>query len=235
VFTPDPASSARSSTRPQGWQGPPLVHPQTNSVIQTIPLWLAFCSEMGISTGPRTNLADVDWSTSCVYTSSSEPEVSAIIQVRFKSGAFFEYACGAIIGAFAPDCCYAGIFDERTPAEWERFKGPILKHQRDLATNLEAELTSKLGLPAGAVQAFRVLWGKEDSDPLGRIGVKRALLEWRNWPWHPGRMVRIAETRAGFRAEFDLETGELKFLKFFDPALVKLLTKVQMKNEPLIR
>ena len=45
---------------------------------------------------------------------------------------------------------------------------------------------------------------------------------WRNWPRNAGREVSVDETILAFEAEFDVETGELKWINFHDRNLSQL-------------
>ena len=54
---------------------------------------------------------------------------------------------------------------------------------------------------------------------------------WRNWPRNAGREVSVDETILAFEAEFDVETGELKWINFHDRNFVSALRLAQRAGE----
>jgi hypothetical protein len=210
-----------------------LPQPTTNYVQGAISNWMAFCGKLGVDPGTQTNIADVNWDRTWLYTNAANSETAPVCQIRFRNGACFESIGSTVFSDFAADACYTGFYGERPRVEWSRFTGKIVKRQEDLVKDLETVITEKLGIPKSVLAPFsapRPHKPDEIADETGAIKtIKRVPLEWRNWPLHAGRTVWISETRLAFSAEFDLETGELKWISFHDPQFIEILRQNQMQ------
>jgi hypothetical protein len=217
VFRPDPKPVQKTAKVKSWWP-----HPTTNQVSAAIPLWLAFCEKLGVSPGSRTNLNEIDWEKSWIYSDKEISTNGQVVQVWFTNATTFECVDGIVYRHTAEDACFAGFWDRKPAEEWKQFEGKVVKDWKVLAAELETTLVTKLGIPR---EALADLSPTAELNPLaiGSYGVNRLPVGWRNWPKNPGRNVWIGETHQAFSAEFDLSSGDLKLLSFHDPKLIRLL------------
>ena len=175
-------------------------------------------------------MQSIDWDETWAVPDGILSDTVAVCKVQFTNGAGLMAFEGTVFGASSPDCCYDGSESRRQEPEWDRFRGRILKNPEDIAKKLERALIEKVGLPAEELRQFT-------HDPfsrapeVGTTDLKRMVALWRTWPPNPGRAVSVDETRLGFVAEFDLETGQVKSISFYDPALRRALARAQAKKE----
>src|SRR5262249_35820353 len=110
-----------------------------------------------------------------------------------------------------------------------RFKGKVLKNWEDLAKGLEEKLIARAGVPKQLLDPFipQIHINKVE---LGKETTKRVVVGWRNWPRNANRTVYVEETILAFRAEFDVESGELKWLNFHDPQFIGALRQAQSEE-----
>jgi hypothetical protein len=199
-------------------------YPTTNQVLEAIAGWLQLCSRLGLEPGTQTNIDAVFWPRTAIYTEEAISKTDPICQVQFTNGTFFEAVGGVALGHYAADSCFTGYWQEMTPEERAPFKGRVLVSWRDLAKGLEGRLINNLGIPRKMLSPFTA--GPELKDtPVGAEGIKRVVVGWRNWPKKSNRFVSIDETRLAFAAEFDTETGDLKWINFRDPDFIAALRR----------
>jgi hypothetical protein len=153
-----------------------------------------------------------------------------ICQVHFKNGACFESVNGVAFSHYAADAAFSGSWPIRPRAEWDRFGGKVVLRWEDLARGLEHTLTDRLGIPADLLAPFTS--GAARRPPqLGTEAIKRLVIDWRNWPKTNG-FVSIEDTTLALIAEFDLETGELKFINLVEPSLINAVARAQGLHAP---
>jgi hypothetical protein len=113
-----------------------------------------------------------------------------------------------------------------TPEDRAQFHGRAAKRWEDLAKQLENTLVAGLGIPKQFLAPFSPSPELNKLDP-GEEGTKRTVVAWRNWPRNANRFVSIDETTRAFAAEFDVETGELKWINLNSPAFIAALRMAQ--------
>lgn len=228
VYKPEESESSPVKKEKKSVAQPSLPKPSTNQVIDTIRDGAWLCERLHLRIC-STNLGEVDWERTWLYSDPRITVSSQICRVRFTDNCALESASGAIIGVFSADACYSGIWDLRPKEEWEQFKGPIIKKRRDLADELQKRLVERVGIPASTLEPFTVSLPKDETQ-LDTHGLNRDVLLWRNWPKDSGRFVRTSETQVAFSAEFDLETGAVKFIKFYDTSLIEALRRAASRK-----
>jgi hypothetical protein len=241
AYTPEPSKPAAKVNLIEKFHYP---QPTTNYVQEAITSWLSLCKGLGVDPGNQTNLCDVDWGRTLLYTNENLSLTLPVCTVSFTNGAFFQSIGGTAFSHFAADAYYAGEWAQQPRGERAHFRGNILKYEEDLAADLERKLVEKLGFPAAALASLspgldnkRGVAQARLGLAVGSVGFKRDELEWRDWPRFAGRAVRKSETKNFFSAEFDLETGELKSIYFRDRGLVEAVTHLSLpaldRNEPI--
>jgi hypothetical protein len=189
----------------------------TNAQIQAlIPQWLAFCEQFGINPGSQTNLADIDWIETVVFTNANLVIPGRLYRIDFKNGAGFTSAGGLIIGHTSEDAAFSGAWADKPEEYWKRFAGETNKTWQDLANQLNSVLVQRLGVSQQHLDKWApTLYAR------GRGGVNRCFVRWcdvenpRNLPSYDH------ELKTALIVEFDLGTGEIKTLFFDDPELLK--------------
>ena len=205
-------------------------YPSTNTVERGIASWLWLCERLGVQPGTETNLPRVNWDECYTYTNSALVSTRPTCQVRFMNGTCFESVNGVAFSHYAADAAFSGNWPIRPRAEWDRFTGKVVMHWEDLARGLEHTLTERLGIPADLLAPFTP--HPERRPPqLGTEATKRLVIEWRNYP-KTNVFVSIEDTKLALNAEFDLETGELKFINFVEPSFINALARKQGLQAP---
>jgi len=210
-----------------------LPMPATNVVVQAIGAWVKVCDRLGMHPGSETNLADVDWDRSCVFTNRRFSSITPVCRVHFRNGAQVNAFRGAIISGGLEDKFYTVEHLRKRPEDIERFKGKVKKRPQDLAKGLESTLQAEFGFPTSVFSRFIAGPSVGDfNEEVGSEGVTRVVIAWRDWPdLHPtdgeSIYIPISDTKLGFAVEFDTQTGEIKGFAFDDPELVSLFTAAQ--------
>jgi len=184
-----------------------------------------FIGLLGLPAEGGIGIDDVNWNRTFIYTNTIM-NASTVCQVRFNNNVCFESLNGVVFSYFSKDACYTGVWDRRTSQEWISFNGQVMKRWEDLSQGLREVLTEKLGIREDLLDLWSPMPAVEPPKP-GKEGVARAFVEWRNWPKNPGKTVWVSETKLGYAAEFDLVTGELKWIDFYDLRLIKELANQQ--------
>jgi hypothetical protein len=206
-----------------------LPTPQRDEVEQAIKGWRLLCGRLEVDPGGETNLSDVDWERSCLYRFTELSSKIPVCRVVFRNGTEFDSFKGTIFYLSCSDRCYGEHWQERPKAEWGKFKGKVSLHWEDLAKGFRQRLISGLGYSESDLSAYEP--GPLFKPPeFGTEDVARAMVAWRIWPkrmLRPGEYIWIDETKLGFTAEFDLQTGAVKMFALSDPGLIRLLAKRQ--------
>ena len=224
AYTPDPPR-----------QRPPIPgladipRPTTNQVIQAISNWLVFCGKLGVNPGERTNLGAIDWENTGTARNFQAPTNLPTCWIFFTNGVGFETVGSTIISFWSPEEDYISSFPPRdlSAAQWPQLPGGPVGDWHELARKLESALVSNMGIPPELLAPFTATTHAPET-----IGSKQLPVEWRIWPSKPSRpdgMTWIKDTRLGFTAGFDLQTGELKSLSFHDRRLIDALGRAQGK------
>ncbi|HVV73959.1 MAG TPA: hypothetical protein VHI52_21070 [Verrucomicrobiae bacterium] len=180
---------------------------------EAIPKWLSFCRKIGCDPGSQTNVSDIRWDASWVHTNllTGPP----VCEIRFKNGVYFHSIQGVTLSHYCADACFTGLWGERPRQEWAPWWAKCTKDWKDwkaLAKALEPVLVEQLGIPKELLARYHPMPGVKPPEP-GKWGYTRLLVQWRDFPL-VGE-VAVSDTKLGFQAEFDLQTGALKWLSFF--------------------
>lgn len=210
VYTPGPA--------PKPIPNPALKMPKPSQaqIRALIPQWLAFCEKFRINPGSQTNLTDIDWIETVVFTNANHVFPGHLDKIEFKNGAGFQSAGGLIIGHVSEDAAFSGAWADKPEDYWKRFAGETNKSWESLANELNSVLVQRLGV----LQKHLDKWAPT-LYARGRGGVNRCLVRWCDVE-NPGNLpsydLRLKTT---LLVEFDLGTGEIKTIRFEDPELLK--------------
>jgi hypothetical protein len=205
--------------------------PSTNEVLKALQGLPWFCHKFGFSTGSGRAFGDINWSNTCVFP---DPRISAatnLCELAFRDNSRFTSIDGVGICYCAGDACFVEGWDVRSAEGWIPFKGKVTKRWEDLARGLE-ELLVGIGMSKEQLAPY-FAQPRFNFPGSGTNSLKRVLVDWRDWKGpadYKGRTVMISETKLALSAEFDLETGELKSIDFFDPAFTEALRKLQSKD-----
>lgn len=237
VYVPEPRATTVAQTNISRVKKFHLPQPTAAYVARAITNWLGFCRRIGCGPGTQTNVSSINWDETWFYTNRIISTSSPVCRIRFQNGAYFESIDGVTFSHFGADGCFTGHWMEKTSQEWAPFWGKCTKDWKDwkaLAKALEPIIVEQLGIPKELLAPYSPWLGTKPPE-LGKYGVTRILVEWRNWPVNPGRTVYTSETKLAFRAEFDLETGALKWIDFFkeDPKFVEALRIAAAKHNHL--
>jgi hypothetical protein len=219
VYRPDPVLQAPRT---------PALHyskPTTNYVARAIGRWLLFCQRLGLDPGGETNLAEVDWETTVLFTNRDISTSAPCCVVRFTNGAAFDSAGDTIWGYVAKDAALEGDWTDHPKEYWERFRGQVAVGWTALVTNLEARLAQGLGIAHKAYEPCEASPAVVGGLP-GETGLTRALVYWHRLPRLPDSDRAVEDMRSYFYAELDLEQGSVKMLVFQDAKLLSHIDRV---------
>ena len=193
--------------------------PTTNQVLAGIRGWVELCKRLELSPGGDTSLARVDWSRSYIYTNHAISDNVPVTQVWFKNGVSFEAERGVILSHFASDSCYVGYWDDRPAEEWSPFHGRVIKRWQDLACDLETKLVERIGLSRSILRSCpqELVYVVPE---VGADGVVRCVVRWRDEAEDARLRGSGFEPFGAIRAEFDLQSGELKWIAIHNPTLL---------------
>jgi len=204
--------------------------PPTNVVEKAISHWLTVCQKLRIEPGKQTNLTDVDWEASGLFSWDIASTNQASCRVRFHNGTQFDSLDSLVLGHLSWDACFKDDWQARPHEQWKEFEGFIGKNWEDLAKQFTRLLIETYSIP-------EELLGKYDPGPfsrppeLGSIAIRRFWVHWREWPrdLNPEEFISVEESKLGLMVEFDLQTGEVKGFGFKDPELLRLFREGQLK------
>jgi hypothetical protein len=217
-----PNASSHINPRPQVL----LPVPTKDQIRQGMKSWLWLCEQLRLNPGDNTNLASVDWRQTITYTDSVMFAMCPIIQVLFTNGAGFSSRQGVAISHVSADSCFASAWGNRSQEQWKAFSGRINWNWKEISSRLETLISDKLRI---SHEVFTTFVPNPDRKPpsVGTDGVKRLVIEWRKWPRSNGSVIRVDDTKLGFNAEVDLESGKLVWIFFYDPIFLRALASAQ--------
>jgi hypothetical protein len=192
--------------------------PTTNEVEQAIADWLPFCEKLGINAGACTNVGGIDWARSwaapCLRLSRTNNLPT--YNIRFTNGVVFQSVGGVV---FWHVCLGENYNIPSYPpagpaAPREGLRGKIAMDWKVLAAGLKPLLVKQLGIPEQDLAPFTPDAGagapEQGTESLRRLRVTWTAPGKRSYiPWPAGE-PRFGETKTGFDAEFDLDTGRLE-------------------------
>src|SRR5258706_6030121 len=120
--------------------------PATSDVAQAIQSWLVFCEKPGLEPGEQTNLANVDWEKTLIYTNLAVSTSAPVCLIRFQNGTLFETLYGVVFAHACRDACYTGAYLERPEAEWAKFQGRVTWKWQDSARDLEGRIAQDMAI-----------------------------------------------------------------------------------------
>jgi len=198
--------------------------PTTNEVRAGIASWLTLCTKLNLNPGSDTEVSRVDWDRSYVYTNLSISSTKPVCQIHLKNGTRFECVDSVAVSHFCDDACFIDFWDDRPSDEWRRFDGKVARKWQDLAKELERRLTKQLALPEKLISSFPPAVSLAGAD-YGAQGLARCVVRW-HVQSEDARLVGSGiEPRGALAAEFDLQSGAVKWIGFYDPALIATLTQ----------
>lgn len=189
--------------------------PTADYAREAIPNWLNFCRRIGCDPGNQTNVSDIQWDVSWVYTNRLISTAAPVCEIRFKNGVYFHSIRGVTLSHYCADACFTGLWGERPRQEWAPWWAQCTKDWKDwkaLAQALEPVLVERLQIPKDLLAQYHPLPVIKPPEP-GKWGYTRLLIEWRDFPL-VGE-VAVSDTKRAFQAEFDLRSGALEWLSFF--------------------
>lgn len=218
-----------------GLAAEPIPHfwPMPSHVFEGITSWLWLCDRLGINPGTQTNLAAVDWEHSFTFTNTDFSVPVRTIRVQFMNGVFFDTLGPFAVSHFAPDAVSVGDWLTRSQALPARFYGTVEEDWRQLASGLEQRLVQHLGIPAAVLAQFGARPDGRFPPEIGSYAMKRLVLTWRPKGSIPLPIHGVPPPGA-LSAEFDLATGELKFIYFRAPELINAMARAQKHAEPVV-
>ena len=114
-----------------------------------------------------------------------------------------------------------GAWDDRPAEEWRRFPGRVNRRWQDLASALERRLTAGLGIPKAALARLKPELAYA-APSYGTEGIARCVVRWHDPVQDEEMRGTGLEGSGALAAEFDLQTGDLKYIAFYDLALLAL-------------
>ena len=225
TYIPD----ASDGTKPDAMEDGKLAalrHP-TNQVLEAIESLRLLCERLGTEPLTSTNLTEVDWKNTCLYTNDWIAPNTAVTRVSFTNGSWLDAVGTTACDAYSADACYVDEWWMRTPEQWFLFHGRINFFWQNLARKLETDLSNRLHIPKALLASYQCGLRNTAILPLGEIGLKRILVDWTNGApqkvEYRGGAVWAWQNHVGFSAEFDVEDGELKSVRFREPKLIEVL------------
>lgn len=229
VYTPPPR-------RPSDWARQfeaPLKrvepYPTTNEVLEGINSWLRLCRKLGVDPGNQTNLESVFWPTSMVYDDPGLSRAAHVCKVQFSNHTAFSSISGVAFSHDAHDACFVGFFERMSREDRAQFRGKINYRWEDLAKGLEQVLVERVGIPRGLLSDWVPELYVQDPRKFDGLPLKRVVIGWRN-RWNDSSNEEIVGANYAFQAEFDLGSGELKWIAFQDPRFVGALRVAQERE-----
>jgi hypothetical protein len=214
TYTPDPAVTAANKQLGKRV----LPYPTTSQAAQVIHNWLDFCRRLGVETGENTNLAQIDWERSLICTDKTISASTPVCRITFTNGTLFEAVDGLVFRDFCSDAFFMGDYLRRPKAEWDNIQGTVTQRWEDLARSLEVRLSERLGVPKSVFEHAKFSRRNRGAD-LGEKGLTRTVVEWVKYD-NPGYPVDAQSLPALFAAEFDLRTGTVKWISFYDASVL---------------
>lgn len=181
--------------------------PTTNQVEALIPKWLYFCQRLRVNPGSQTNVADLDWVESVVFTNANRAEPGALFKIQFLNRTVFESFNGRIVAHCCGDAAFGGFWADESVEHWKKFAGTPVKTWQDLADDLDSLLIQQLDAPRDYLAKFRPVLCSRGG------GGTRHLVRWCDSEKLRGHQWYELRDRPPILAEFDLVSGEIKIIR----------------------
>ena len=229
VYKPDPVPKPRP--RPVAPDNRP--RPATNYVEAAISNWLEFCRRFGLNPGSQTNIAQVDWRHTWVFSKplfcrTGDVQVTV---VTFSNSMVFNAVDGVVFAHSSPDAYWRGSEDSKTDEERKSSDGVATKDWLELARDLQALAIRQLGTNADILNRCRPFPDYVPAE-VGKEGLVRVLVFWHQLPRPPESDIDEENLRSPMDAELDTRTGELKVLCFHDPRLLGWKAPPAARTQP---
>ena len=203
--------------------------PTTNQARIGISNAARLCRKLGLDLGEDTTLGNVQWDTSYIYNTGrfewwrgidpARAKGTLVCQIRLRGGARIECVGPLPTACISGDSAYVGAWDDKPPEYWRGFHGTVKKRWQYLAKALEDKLKGRLGVPVVALSRLHPELAYSVPE-YGAEGTAHCVVRWHD-PVQDERMNGTGfEASGAFAAEFDLQSGDLKWLAFYDLALL---------------
>jgi hypothetical protein len=229
AYIPDPLDRIKPEAVEDGTLA--ALRPFTKEMFQAIKNLSRVCERLEAKPLTSTNLTEIDWKNTCVYTNDWIAPNTIVSRVAFTNGSWLDAVGTTACDVFAADACYVDEWWTRTPEQWFIFDGKINYSWEKLTQDLEAKLRTRLHISQKLLARYGRRLRNTSIVPLGETGLKRILVDWTNGA--PQKVEYRANTawawqnHIGYSAEFDVESGELKSIRFRDPELIEALRDAQ--------
>jgi hypothetical protein len=218
----EPASSLLSSNTLA------MERPSATRVATAITNWLDVCRRLKIQPGPDTNLADVDWSRTCLYRYARISTDQLICRTCFSNGTQFDSLDGYVLNHASSDQYYVGNWQWKSTNEEKQFYGTNVYRWQALVVDFERCLNDEFGVLQSDLSSYKAVPSIGLTD-VGSVGRTRVQVEW--CPWRYGAKRLPAESsRPVLIVEFDLQTGQVKGYGFRDSKLFEIFARGQRIN-----
>lgn len=191
--------------------------PSTNEVQMGLSNCMRLCEKLGLRVAANMTLSGVSWERTYVYTNHLLSE--RVCQVHLISGASFEFIGSTAVSYQTDDACYVRAWDTKSGEEWQRFRGRVSRRWSDLARNLENDIAREFNVSKAALSRLRPV-DAYGSPELGKEGIVRCVVRWLEGEEDKRLAGTGLEPGGVFSAEFDLQSGELKYISVYNPAVI---------------
>jgi len=208
----DQVYTADSSPKRNSW--PVAPRPTPDQVSRAITNWLMLCARLQIPTEPNVGLSDVNWNETSLARLMPYSSAGPACFVRFTNGVGFLSLDGTVI--------------LHTSGRMQDRKGRVVNNWRDLSKKLERTLVERLAFRPEELAPFSP---EPEAVPpaVGTEGTRALWVKWRETPLSRNYLP-TSERKPGFAAEFDLETGQMRSIKFDDPSLIGALRRAHSER-----
>lgn len=213
---------------PAAGEGPVYARPNTNEVRRAIVDWLTFCRKLSLDPGVQTNVADVDWSQSILYPDRMISETHLVTRVRFKNGTFFNSFQGVTFTHYAADAALTGNQVFREGLTIAQREAAVRGKWEPLVRELEERITTQLHIPRSMFTNSEPTLNAV-TDDVQAVGKTRVSVWWRRLPSIPDANATAEYFRSLLRAEFDVDTKQIKSIDF-NPKFIRNLR--ESSHEP---
>lgn len=196
--------------------------PDVATMKSLIPKWLRFCDNLGLAPGPQTNLDYVDWKQTFKAEAPAPLPPGTLYKIVFKNGAAFETVNETVFGHNGFDASFVGAWADKPNEYWKSFTGPAVYTWAQLAAQLNSRLNAKLGISKAYLNRFA-----PTAYTVGTNGMSRCTVNW--YDTKSSAVKSPVSAPIAIAAEFDLASGEIKSVTFFDFELLRWEARIVSK------
>ena len=197
-----------------------LPYPSKEQAAQAIRNWLLFCQRLGLDPGSNTDLSQIDWEKSSLYAERQISPTIPVCRITFTNKAIFESVGGVVFNHFGSDAFFTNDYLDRPRSAWDAIHGVVAIRWEELADALQRRICQQFKVSPTTFDMLRPFIRNGSADQ-GKDGLTRTVIDWRRLRApHLDDTVSVEEFPRVFAAEFDLRTGETKFIAFYDLSLI---------------